>query len=541
MMIRKGTCQNCGATYQVPVEFELSRAACRICEGAVEIGEPEEPKKKKEKGKGKAIAAAGAATAGAAAAATATAEKPVEDPVAEAPEKEAPKPDAEPEVAAAALTPEPTVEEVVEDLDLDDAELIEEAVIEEAVLELEPEAPEMPAAPPKAKGGGTLARLKAERAAERTPDEPAQPKAGGTLERLKAERAAAAQAEPKRGGTLERLKAERAAGAAAPSGGSTLERLKAERAAAPPASAPAPSSRGASPARRRSEPDEDTGRGRSGGRRGGSARRSGGGGGRRGSKERNPLPGLIGIGGVLLLLGVVFVGSKQGWFDKPAPEPEDTEVADAGEDAAADLPVVPVSNLFDDVSGESSAVDAGDAAGDAEGTPAEASAGTETGGDSSDSGNSANTSAPAYTGPDPASIDLTALAAYGPLEGTDDETWADIQKQVGRMADPDGGLGSSKATEKVMAWGKEAMPAIVNYLIQLDVSQSADAQSGMIVTRNLSDLLNGQPINWSEETDPRSQYNNKRAIQKIHEIWGNSIDNEQIWAAWAQLDKASES
>ncbi|MHC4378317.1 MAG: hypothetical protein ACYS26_17075, partial [Planctomycetota bacterium] len=461
---------------------------------------------------------------------TPTAGEPTTAAAPEAPAEESPKPDAAPEVAAAAAV----AEDVVEDLELDDAELVEEAV-----LELEPEAPEMPAAPPKAKGGGTLARLKAQRAAERAPGESAQPKGGGTLERLKAERAAAAQAEPKQGGTLERLKAERAAAAAAPAGGSTLERLKAERAAA--AAEPAPSSRGARPSRRNAEPDEDTGRGRSGGRRGGSARRSGGGGGRRGSKERNPLPGLIGIGGVLLLLGVVFVGSKQGWFDKPAPDPENTEVADAGDTETADVPVVPVSNLFDDVSsGEASAEGAGDAptegAGDAEGTPAEASAGT----DSTD-GSPANNSAPAYTGPDPASIDLTALAAYGPLEGTDDETWADIQKQVGRMADPDGGLGSSKATEKVMAWGKQAMPAIVNQLLQLDVSQAADAQSGMIVTRNLSDLLNGQPINWSEETDPRSQYNNKRAIEKIHEYWGNSIDNEKYWATWAQLDKASES
>lgn len=534
MMIRKGTCQNCGATYQVPVEFGLSRAACRICEGVVEIGEPEEPKKKK--GKGKAIAAAGAAaaTAGAAAAtatstATATATSEPEPQDAE-PGTETPKPDVEPEVVAAAAVAEEVVEDL--DLDLDDAE-----VIEEAVLELEPEAPEMPAAPPKAKGGGTLARLKAERAAERPAEEPAQPKGGGTLERLKAERAAAAQAEPKQGGsTLERLKAERTGQAApAAAGGSTLERLKAQRAAA--AAEPAPSSRGASPSRRRSEPDEETGRGRGGRRGGGSARRSGGGA-RRGSKERNPLPGLIGIGGVLLLIGVVVIGSQQGWFEKPAeaPEPEDTEVADAGE--TANVPVVPVSNLFDDVAtGESDpagevAVEAtSEGAGDVEGIPEEASADTEP----------AANSAPAYTGPDPASIDLTALAEYGPVEGTDEETWADIQKQVGRMADPDGGLGSSKATTKVKAWGKEAMPAIVNYLAQLDVSQSLDAQSGMIVTRNLGEILNGRPFGWSEETDPRNQYNNKRVIQKIHEFWGNSLADESYWATWAQLDKAGES
>lgn len=524
MMIRKGTCQNCGATYQVPVEFGLSRAACRICEGVVEIGEPEEPKKKKGTGKGKAITAASATTADTTAAATTAPEQPVAESASEAPAEDPPKPDATPEVAPAAEV----ADEAIEDLALDDAELVEEAE-----LEPEPEAPEMPAAPPKPKGGGTLARLKAERAAER-PEEPAQPKGGGTLERLKAERAAAAQPEPRKGGTLERLKAERGASAEAPSGGSTLERLKAERAAA--AAAPAPNSQGARPSRRGAEAGEDTGRGRSGSRRGGSARRSGSG--RRGPKERNPLPGLIGIGGVLLLLGVVFVGSKQGWFDKPAPAPEDTEVADAGDTRATDVPPVPVSNLFDDVSsGDASAEGAGDAttegAYDAEGTPAEASADT----DSTD-GASAGNSTPAYTGPDPASIDLTALTPYGPLEGTDDETWADIQKQVGRMADPDGGLGSSKATNKVMAWGKEAMPAIVNNLIQLDVSQSTDAQSGMIMTRNLSDLLNGRPFGWSEETDLRNQFNNKRVIEKIHEYWGNSLADDSYWATWAQLNKS---
>jgi hypothetical protein len=127
------------------------------------------------------------------------------------------------------------------------------------------------------------------------------------------------------------------------------------------------------------------------------------------------------------------------------------------------------------------------------------------------------------------------------LEGTDDETWADIQKQVERMGDPDGGLGSSKATEKVKAWGKEALPAIVNFLVQLDVTQKDDAQSGMIVTRILGEMLGDRPIGWSEETDPRNQYRNKLAIQSIHRIWGESVESEEKWAAWAQLDKAGES
>jgi hypothetical protein len=555
MMIRKGTCQNCGATYQVPVEFELQRAACRICEGAVEIGEPEEPGKKK-KGKGKAIASAAPAALGNSAQASGGgASQAVAESADPAPAAGEPSDPArallagateEQAAAAAATAAVNAAEEVVEDLEveLEDAEWIEEAE-----LELEPEAPEMPAAvpapkEPKAKGGSTLARLKAERAAGRVAEEPLPSKGGSTLERLKAERAAAAsQDEAKRGGTLERLKAERAAQAsgASSTGGSTLERLKAERSAQAASAAPAkaPTSRSASPSRRRAEPDEDTDRGRSGGRRGGgSSRRSGAG--RRGSKERNPLPGLIGIGGVVLLLAVVFVGQKQGWFDKPAPavEPEATEVADADKSSnLANVPQVPITNLFDDVgAGDSENAGGGDAAdnegsSDDSGKPAEASA-------AKDSGGSA---APAYTGPDPASIDLTALAEYAPLEGTDDETWADIQKQVERMGDPDGGLGSSKATEKVKAWGKEALPAIVNFLVQLDVTQKDDAQSGMIVTRILGEMLGDRPIGWSEETDPRNQYRNKLAIQSIHRIWGESVESEEKWAAWAQLDKAGES
>lgn len=549
MMIRKGTCQNCGATYQVPVDFEHPRAACRICEGAVEIGEPEEPRKKGGKRKGDSVDVGAAAAATAVAAGTAVAAKASGDSKSDSEASTAQEAEASVStdsavaaVAVAGLADAGLADAGLEEADLDVADLdganfldLSLDDLEEATLDLEPEAPEMPAAAPKPKrSASTLDRLKAQRAAEVSKPAPAEPtKSGGTLARLKAQRAADRPEDSNSssgGSTLERLKAQRAA-QEAPKGSSTLERLKAERTA----TEPTPPARKSSPAQRgRDEDDERSG---GGSRRSGSTRRSGGGS-RRGSKERNPLPGILGLGSVVVLVAVMAVGMKQGWFEPDPVEetPEDnTEVAAADGTPAATTATLPStnSNPFGDVSMTAAAADSTDDVDAEEAGVGDAPSDDEASGDG---GNSA----PAYNGPDPASIDLSALAAYGPLPETDEETWADIQKQVDRAANPDGGAGSTKAEGKLKDWGKQAMPSIVNKLVSLDVSQKYDADSGMLLSRLLGEILNGRAFNWSEETGLGDQYRNKTIIKTVHEYWGKAETNEDYWSTWAQLDKASD-
>ncbi|QDU85163.1 hypothetical protein Pla163_22890 [Planctomycetes bacterium Pla163] len=199
------------------------------------------------------------------------------------------------------------------------------------------------AAERETKAGGTLARLKAERAAAAA----AASAAPSMLEQLKARRAAeAAAASPaneKPMSTLERLKAERAAEAARTHRPdsveakpvSTLERLKAERAAAATAPAAASSSDEASA---RSGSRRSKGRGASSRRgtrgdqeaeRSGAPRhfRS-----REEQKKRQMVMGLSGLGALVVGVAVSAYGLQAGWFDAPEAEatPEVTEQESAG-------------------------------------------------------------------------------------------------------------------------------------------------------------------------------------------------------------------
>jgi hypothetical protein len=203
------------------------------------------------------------------------------------------------------------------------------------------------AAASDAKGGSTLARLKAERAAAAA----AASAAPSMLEQLKARRAAdtaaASPATEKPMSTLERLKAERAADAARTHRPdaveakpvSTLERLKAERAAAATAPAAASTSDEASA---RSGSRRSQGRGASSrrGKRGDQeAERSGAPRhfrSREEQKKRQMVMGLSGLGALVVGVAVSAYGLQAGWFDAPEAEatPEVTEQENSGESAS---------------------------------------------------------------------------------------------------------------------------------------------------------------------------------------------------------------
>ncbi|MEZ5976628.1 MAG: hypothetical protein R3F34_00185 [Planctomycetota bacterium] len=293
MSKRSGECTACGALYELPAELAVPFVKCRLCSGAVKVGEvvetppPPAPVAATEEAPMEELdlesddagdVPAPTVSEFASAVAHETLDEAfdavdaVEDAIEEAgeelvesaetavpsslgfaPHRDFERPDAEAEAAAAAK-PEPAAAPEresafvadLEDFELEDLEPEDVAAAEErSTPPPAPAVPARPGAPSKKAEDWSPAAL------ERGDDEPvetldpvpARPRSGGsTLERLKAQRAAERSdsdddTASKKSGTLARLKAERAAqrereeSAEAPRAMSTLERLKAERAA----------------------------------------------------------------------------------------------------------------------------------------------------------------------------------------------------------------------------------------------------------------------------------------------------------------------
>ncbi len=584
MLIRVGTCTSCDATFQLSADFASPWVRCRICEGPVQVGEPSDPadatKRRRSAGAGKTkTAGPGAKRFAAMGSAEATLDKSAEN-VANASAK---KLEDAGEATAAVL------DEI--DLNLEEMELIEDALDGP-----NPPAAEMPArtvaskgetaqksagkwspaelerrakadkeaAAAKAAATADVARHKAEEAAAESAaaesaaaeSAAAEAKAAKAAKSAKAAKAAAAAAaapelvevtRSKKEGlsTLERLKAERAAGGeapdAAPQGkserGGTLTRLKAERAAAAPAqpaarSKPAAAAKAAGSSSRRSsrrggedEPEQESG----GRRRQGTGRQ----------RDRGK-GGLIGVASLIVLGGAGFAGFQLGWFDAPAPPVVDEEVADAD---AAGTPVEPIADPFaatgvavGDATLDTPPADAGDDAaayGDAEDAADSESSTTD---DEPDDEPSAPAPDVARPGRDPASIDLTAIADFERFPGTSDEDWATAQKHASKALDPYATRGLQKAQDDLIAMGRPAVPAVLNELKALDLTDLPGAGAGWIGVDVLTQIANGNGYSWRQAAEIDAQWYNKTSTQKWCEEWDELRASDEAWAKFAKLD-----
>jgi len=364
MLIRPGECQECKAQYHLPVEFTELLVRCRLCPGAVRVGEPTDvPDQPAGGAKGaersqRAKAPAGAApTLGAAAAQLASAtlasaeaagERAVDavfDAVRATEESAAGATagafgisgDIDSTAArslAASAAVEADVARIEEELELLDLDEFDE---HEPAAAPSPTTTNTPARSGSSAGWSPAALERSPATREDAASKPAgkdatlepAPRRGGTLERLRAERAAQGQTAPvaatpvekPRVSTLERLKAERNAAPTAastpapstPTSGdrpmSTLERLKAQRGAAATSAAPAPSPAPAlAPKEREKKRDRDREREP---RTLAYSKEE--------TRKRNARNLLIGLGLLVVAGAVVGIAWKQGFFEQEKP------------------------------------------------------------------------------------------------------------------------------------------------------------------------------------------------------------------------------
>ncbi len=342
-------------------------------------------------------------------------------------------------------------------------------------------------------------------------------KKGGTLERLKAERAAAAEPSApakKKSGTLERLKAERAEAAAKPqakAGAKTAAKREPVGATAGVvARGGAPrggTRRGASAARRRSRKRGEDGE------EGDEPR------GRR-PKKKGPPVLLIGVIAIVIMggafgawyfLGDSDSGTQAAETDTTAQAPDaDAEATDGAADEAPPA---------EDGAGD----DGGDEA-PAEEAPAEEEPKPEP--------------KPKKKG-DPASVDLTALNELGRARGTDDAEWADLNEKM-KLFLADDGARSNRALNALEKTGRKAVPVIINHMAKLDFASEDGYRFGDNCQRTLQKICNGNNFGWKYSTEPEDVYYNKKVVTFWHKSWTQVEEDVEAWIKLAKLDDKDE-
>ena len=427
MDYRIGKCSQCGAEYRIPSSFAHSAARCKQCKGVVHLGPP----------------AGGAPAEPAAPAASAMPAK-----------KVVPKPAAPAAPRPAAETPKP---------------------------------------------------------APRPPAPPAEP-----------------AAEEKKGGTLERLKAQRAAAAAPPAAAPAPAPTPAAR----PSAAPAPAAKPPVAAAKAAMPAAPAGRGA--GRKGAGEPEDDAGskrGGRRGAKER-PEKKKKSAAGMLSIVGLVVVGAalflfKDKLFGGDAPAEGDGSTVNAGTTPEASAPAPTESAPAAEAPAPEPAPAPIAEREEAASAPAEPE------------------KKPDPKVKDPASVDLAAIADFGPTPDTTPEEWTKLQETVVQMLDTEAGAASTKARRALLEQKRKAVPALLNAFKKLDFATDEGRKAGDLCQSTLKDIWNGTNFDWrypdpaagKPVTDPGDVWFCKRSTELWCSLWKQAEANIEVWIERAKLEE----
>ena len=140
---------------------------------------------------------------------------------------------------------------------------------------------------------------------------------------------------------------------------------------------------------------------------------------------------------------------------------------------------------------------------------------------------------------DPDSVDLTAIADFGPIAGCGASRFAELQELAATMVDPMAGAASTRAVKSLVESGKEAFPVVFNALKAQDLTTEDGFRNADLAQRTLMDICNGSNFGWkypSQEPDT-FHYFDKKVIVSWSKAWDQAKDNDGAWAKLAKLDK----
>ena len=146
---------------------------------------------------------------------------------------------------------------------------------------------------------------------------------------------------------------------------------------------------------------------------------------------------------------------------------------------------------------------------------------------------------------DPASIDLAAIADFGPTPDTTPEEWAKLQEAAAMMLDTEAGAAGTRARRALIEAKRKAVPALLNAFKKLDFATEAGRKAGDLCQTTLKDIWNGTNFDWrypdeaagKPVTDPGDVWFCKRSTELWCSLWRQAEENIEVWIQKAKLEE----
>ena len=102
--------------------------------------------------------------------------------------------------------------------------------------------------------------------------------------------------------------------------------------------------------------------------------------------------------------------------------------------------------------------------------------------------------------------------------------------------DPWAGKKGNDGRDRVVAFGYQAMPVIMNAFKRLDLADEEGYSNGQVVQRAITDLCNGRNFGWKSQTEEDWLYFNKLVIKSYCTQWEKAEADIEYWITWTKLD-----
>ena len=143
-------------------------------------------------------------------------------------------------------------------------------------------------------------------------------------------------------------------------------------------------------------------------------------------------------------------------------------------------------------------------------------------------------------GPDPDSVDLTAIEDFGPVDGMSEEDFADLTAKANLMVDPEAGAAGNRAKKALIEAERLAFPALINKFKTLDFTTVQGYRDGDLIQASLREICGGMSLGWKFSTEPADVYYNKKAVKGWADNWRVAQSDPVRWDAMTKKKKKVE-
>lgn len=126
-------------------------------------------------------------------------------------------------------------------------------------------------------------------------------------------------------------------------------------------------------------------------------------------------------------------------------------------------------------------------------------------------------------------VNLLDLPELGKYSKSSDEEWAEIVALAETFA-TSGGAPSTRALRKLEELGRPAMPALLNVMRKLNLSDPDDFSRGDLIQRALEKICGGKNWGWKYDKDLETVVYNKKAVRSWFKTWDTAGEDDEQWA-----------